>query len=57
MDLSLRRAQAVTTKLTTDFGISSSRLFPRGVASLAPVTSNDSDEGRAKNRRVEMVQK
>ncbi len=57
MDLSLRRAQAVTTKLTTDFGISSNRLFPRGVASLAPVTSNDSHEGRAKNRRVEMVQR
>lgn len=57
MDLSQRRSQSVVAMLTDDFGIAADRLYPRGVASLAPVTSNNSEQGRAKNRRVEMVQK
>lgn len=31
------------------------RLRPAGVGYLAPVATNDTDEGRAKNRRVELV--
>jgi OOP family OmpA-OmpF porin len=52
--LSQGRAQAVVAALTQR-GIAPARLLGRGVASLAPVASNASDEGRAKNRRVEMV--
>ncbi|HEY5779409.1 MAG TPA: OmpA family protein [Terrimicrobiaceae bacterium] len=54
-DLSARRAKAVVAELTGKYGISSKRLFPFGVSFAAPLTSNDSEEGRAKNRRVELV--
>lgn len=52
--LSQGRAQAVVTALTQR-GIAAARLQARGVANLAPVASNASEDGRAKNRRVEMV--
>ncbi|MFN3436240.1 MAG: OmpA family protein [Acidovorax sp.] len=53
--LSKRRADAVAAALTKDHGIAASRMVGNGVASLAPVASNSSEEGRAKNRRVELV--
>jgi OOP family OmpA-OmpF porin len=55
MDLSKRRAAAVVTALTTTHKIAATRLHADGVGPLAPVASNDSDAGRAKNRRVELV--
>lgn len=55
MKLSKDRADAVVNSLITKYGIPSARLKAYGVASLSPVTSNDSDEGKAKNRRVELV--
>lgn len=55
LDLSRRRANAVVTALTTTHQIAASRLRADGVGPLAPVASNDSDSGRAKNRRVELV--
>lgn len=55
MKLSKDRADAVVNALVTKYGIAAARLKAFGVASLAPVASNDSDEGRAKNRRVELV--
>ena len=55
MDLSRRRAEAVATSLATRYGIDSSRLRAAGVGPLSPVASNDTPEGRAKNRRVELV--
>jgi outer membrane protein OmpA-like peptidoglycan-associated protein len=36
-------------------GIAADRLQAKGVANFAPVASNGSEEGRARNRRVEMV--
>lgn len=54
-ELSRRRAEAVKTTLTTQYGIAAARLTANGVASLAPVASNAGDEGRARNRRVELV--
>lgn len=57
MDLSQRRAKAVVTALTERFGVSAARLMSAGVGPLAPVASNDSEEGRAKNRRVELVRR
>jgi outer membrane protein OmpA-like peptidoglycan-associated protein len=55
MKLSQARAEAVVTALTTTHGIAAARLKGYGVGPLAPVASNDGDDGRAKNRRVELV--
>jgi outer membrane protein OmpA-like peptidoglycan-associated protein len=55
LDLSHRRADAVVKILSTKYSIAASRLDAQGVGPLAPVASNDSDAGRAKNRRVELV--
>ena len=57
MKLSEARAASVTNALVAKLGIAAARLAPYGVGSLAPVASNDSDEGRAKNRRVELVKR
>lgn len=54
-DLSKKRAEAVVAALMKEFGISASRLISNGVAYLAPVATNTTEEGRAKNRRVELV--
>lgn len=53
--LSKRRAEAVTAALASSYGVAASRLSAFGVADLAPVASNSGEEGRAKNRRVELV--
>jgi OmpA-OmpF porin, OOP family len=55
MKLSKDRADAVARVLTSKHSIAADRLKAYGVSSLSPVTSNDTDEGRAKNRRVELV--
>ena len=55
MALSDRRAAAVVKELTTKYGIAAARLRGSGVGSLAPVAANTNEEGRAKNRRVELV--
>lgn len=55
MDLSRRRGEAVMQVLTTKYSIATARLDAQGVGPLAPVASNDSEEGRSKNRRVELV--
>ncbi|MEO0228317.1 MAG: OmpA family protein [candidate division WOR-3 bacterium] len=56
MKLSKARADAVMKELVTKHKISIERLKAFGVASLAPVASNKTDEGRVKNRRVELVE-
>jgi outer membrane protein OmpA-like peptidoglycan-associated protein len=55
IDLSQRRAAAVVKALVDQFGVSPKRLTAAGVGYLSPVASNDTAEGRAKNRRVELV--
>lgn len=55
MDLSRRRAQAVVQELVGKYAVAGSRLKSAGVGFLAPVGSNEDEEGRAKNRRVELV--
>ena len=57
MDLSNRRAVAVVKALVGRFGIGAGRLTAAGVGYLAPVASNDLVEGRAQNRRVELVKR
>lgn len=56
MKPSKARADAVVKELTTKYKISPDRLKAYGVASLIPVASNKTDEGLAKNRRVELVE-
>jgi OmpA-OmpF porin, OOP family len=53
--LSKDRAEAVLQALVRDHGIAAARLTAHGCGQFAPVASNDTEEGRAKNRRVELV--
>jgi outer membrane protein OmpA-like peptidoglycan-associated protein len=55
MTLSQRRADAVVTALASRHGVDKSRLTPVGVSFACPVAPNTTDEGRARNRRVELV--
>jgi outer membrane protein OmpA-like peptidoglycan-associated protein len=55
MDLSKRRGDAVVKVLTTKYNIAGARLSSQGDGPTAPVATNDSEEGRAKNRRVELA--
>lgn len=54
-DLSMRRAQAVVHELVATYNVSADRLTPLGAGFSQPVASNDTEDGRAKNRRVELV--
>jgi OOP family OmpA-OmpF porin len=55
LKLSKERADAVVKALIGKYSVSASRLQAFGVGPLAPVESNQTEEGRAKNRRVELV--
>lgn len=55
--LSLNRALAVKTYLEEKNSIPGNRLFAEGVGSLAPVSSNSTEQGKKLNRRVELVKK
>lgn len=57
MDLSQKRAEAVVNILTEQYNIAKNRLEPKGLGPLAPVSTNRTAEGKAKNRRVELVEK
>src|SRR5438105_373448 len=52
--LSEKRAQAVVAWLTAH-GVNSSRLVAKGFGASKPVSANNTEEGRAKNRRVELA--
>ena len=54
--LSQRRADAIVSSLVSKQGIDRKRLFPVGVSFASPVATNTTEEGRAKNRRVELVE-
>lgn len=56
LSLSQRRAQAVADALTSGHGVERARLTPAGAGMAAPVATNRTEEGRAKNRRVEIVE-
>jgi len=55
MELSRQRAAAVVRELTTKYSVAAVRLQAYGDGPYAPVTSNDTEDGRAFNRRVELV--
>ena len=56
MTLSEERAKAVMNELINKYGVNADQLQAYGVSYLSPVSSNSSDEGKARNRRVEIVE-
>jgi len=55
LDLSNRRAAAVKQALVTQYHIDAARLDPKGYGATQPKESNDTLQGRARNRRVELI--
>ncbi|MDR9439778.1 MAG: DUF4892 domain-containing protein [Halomonas sp.] len=57
MALSERRAASVVEALVEHHDVDANRLTPKGVGPLAPIATNETQEGRAQNRRVAIVKK
>lgn len=55
LDLSKRRAEAVKTMLSTNFGIDAARMTTEGKGESQPIDSNETSTGKANNRRVEFI--
>ena len=55
MELSLRRAIAVANYLITREGLDPSKIFVKGLGKSKPVADNLTAEGRAQNRRFEIL--
>jgi outer membrane protein OmpA-like peptidoglycan-associated protein len=55
MKLSIDRAAAVVSSLVSQFSVNTARLKACGDGPTSPVASNDNEEGKALNRRVELV--
>ncbi|HZX83541.1 MAG TPA: OmpA family protein, partial [Reyranella sp.] len=55
IELSRRRADAVVKALAVTYKIDPKRLRAAGAGMIAPTAANDAEDGRAKNRRVEVV--
>ena len=55
MDLSRRRSEAVRQALVDRYGLEAGRLTTAGHGASAPKDTNDTPEGRARNRRVELI--
>lgn len=53
--LAMQRAESVVDELVEKHGIANTRLAPLGAGLMAPVASNETDEGKALNRRVVLV--
>jgi chemotaxis protein MotB len=54
-DLSTKRATAIVNILSENKGIKKDNLTPAGRGEFAPLMSNDTPEGKAKNRRIEII--
>jgi OmpA-OmpF porin, OOP family len=54
--LSQKRADAIVAALAKDYKVDPKRMQARGTASFSPLMSNASEAGRARNRRVELVE-
>lgn len=54
-DLSAARATTITRLLTEKYGVTGNRLTASGMSDFSPVATNSTKEGRAKNRRTEII--
>lgn len=54
-DLSTARATTITRLLTEDYNVPGARLTASGMSDFSPVATNSTKEGRAKNRRTEII--
>lgn len=54
-DLSTARATSIVRIISTDYGFDPSRITASGKGMHHPVRENDTDEGRAANRRTEII--
>lgn len=54
-DLSTKRATAIVNILTEISGIKKDNLTAAGRGEFAPIMTNDTPEGKAKNRRIEII--
>jgi len=54
-DLSVRRATSVVRILENEYKIDPARMTASGHSKFAPIATNDTDEGRALNRRTRIV--
>jgi chemotaxis protein MotB len=54
-DLSTARATSIVRILTKDYGFDSNRITASGRGQFHPVKTNETDEGRAANRRTEII--
>ena len=55
MDLSKRRAEAVGDYMVTQFGVAPFRVAADGFGETRPIANNETAEGRARNRRIDVV--
>ncbi len=55
LKLSQDRSDVVVAALVSEYGVNPSRLNPTGKGQSQPVASNDTEKGKATNRRVEFV--
>jgi chemotaxis protein MotB len=53
--LSVGRSTAITRILTTDYGIAPTRITATGRSQFEPIADNTTPEGRARNRRTEII--
>ena len=53
--LSQLRADAIVTSLVNGYAVAPNRFVAKGMGATSPIANNDSEDGRAKNRRVELV--
>jgi OOP family OmpA-OmpF porin len=51
----MRRAAAVKKYLVEEFGIAAHLMTPRGYGENQPIANNDTEAGRQRNRRVEVI--
>ena len=54
LDLSQRRADAVMQYLLANMDIERSRIFSMGYGESKPIANNETKEGRAQNRRIDL---
>jgi chemotaxis protein MotB len=54
-DLSVLRATAVARTLQTDYGVDPKRIIAAGRGEYHPIDTNDTDDGRSKNRRTSII--